>query len=205
MTNAFSRGGIPLKVHAVANVKLPSEESLLHNAIERFGASRKASGRQRHARRQPARCHRRAYARGNQPAEDDLSAKLIGKLTRICIGWASARQPANPKTSAMTSATCRRWVGFVRRASKSADCRAASVGIGGGAKAHNQMNAEISKIDTDTQVAQRKPASHRGSADQSAGGDFGSAQSQAADGNQGAQLRAWEARPSRCGANSKPM
>lgn len=36
VTNAFSRGGIPLKVQAVANVKIPSEEPLLHNAIERF-------------------------------------------------------------------------------------------------------------------------------------------------------------------------
>lgn len=36
VTNAFSRGGIPLKVHAVANIKIPSEEPLLHNAIERF-------------------------------------------------------------------------------------------------------------------------------------------------------------------------
>ena len=36
VTNAYSRGGIPLKVHAVANVKIPSEEPLLHNAIERF-------------------------------------------------------------------------------------------------------------------------------------------------------------------------
>ena len=34
--NAFSRGGVPLNVVAVANIKIPSEEPLLHNAIERF-------------------------------------------------------------------------------------------------------------------------------------------------------------------------
>ena len=34
--NAFSRGGIPLNVVAVANIKFPSEEPLLHNALERF-------------------------------------------------------------------------------------------------------------------------------------------------------------------------
>ena len=33
---AYSRGGIPLNVHGVANVKLPGEEPLLNNAIERF-------------------------------------------------------------------------------------------------------------------------------------------------------------------------
>lgn len=38
---AYSKGGIPLTVHGVANIKLPGEEPLLHNAIERFlGRSR---------------------------------------------------------------------------------------------------------------------------------------------------------------------
>ena len=33
---AYSKGGIPLHVHGVANIKLPGEEPLLNNAIERF-------------------------------------------------------------------------------------------------------------------------------------------------------------------------
>jgi flotillin len=33
---AYSKGGIPLNVHGVANVKLPGEDPLLNNAIERF-------------------------------------------------------------------------------------------------------------------------------------------------------------------------
>lgn len=38
---AYSKGGIPLNVHGVANVKLPGEEPLLNNAVERFlGRSR---------------------------------------------------------------------------------------------------------------------------------------------------------------------
>jgi len=38
---AYSKGGIPLNVHGVANVKLPGEEPLLNNAVERFlGKSR---------------------------------------------------------------------------------------------------------------------------------------------------------------------
>jgi flotillin len=36
VANAFSRGGVPLNVQAVANIKIPSEEPLLHNALERF-------------------------------------------------------------------------------------------------------------------------------------------------------------------------
>lgn len=36
VTNAYSKGGIPLKVHAVANVKISADPRLLRNAIERF-------------------------------------------------------------------------------------------------------------------------------------------------------------------------
>lgn len=40
-TNAYSRGGIPLTVQGVANVKIAGHEPLIHNAIERFlGKSR---------------------------------------------------------------------------------------------------------------------------------------------------------------------
>lgn len=41
VTGAFSKGGIPLTVQGVANVKLPGDEPLLSNAVERFlGRSR---------------------------------------------------------------------------------------------------------------------------------------------------------------------
>lgn len=34
--NAYSKGGIPLNVQGVANIKIPGEEPLLNNALERF-------------------------------------------------------------------------------------------------------------------------------------------------------------------------
>jgi len=38
---AYSKGGIPLSVHGVANIKLPGDEPLIHNALERhLGKSR---------------------------------------------------------------------------------------------------------------------------------------------------------------------
>ncbi len=41
VTGAYSRGGIPLSVHAIANVKVSSDPNLVGNAIERFlGRSR---------------------------------------------------------------------------------------------------------------------------------------------------------------------
>ena len=36
VTNAYSKGGIPLTVNGVANIKIPGELPLLHNALERF-------------------------------------------------------------------------------------------------------------------------------------------------------------------------
>ena len=36
VTNAYSKGGIPLDVHAVANIKVSSDEAIIGNAIERF-------------------------------------------------------------------------------------------------------------------------------------------------------------------------
>ena len=36
ITNAYSEGGIPLNVHAIANVKVSDDEHLINNAVERF-------------------------------------------------------------------------------------------------------------------------------------------------------------------------
>lgn len=36
VTNAYSKGGIPLRVHAIANVKISSDPKVIGNAIERF-------------------------------------------------------------------------------------------------------------------------------------------------------------------------
>ena len=35
-TNAYSKGGIPLRVHAIANVKVSDSPQIINNAIERF-------------------------------------------------------------------------------------------------------------------------------------------------------------------------
>lgn len=42
VTNAYSRGGIPLDVQAIANVKISSDERFIGNAIERFLGRQKA-------------------------------------------------------------------------------------------------------------------------------------------------------------------
>ena len=35
-SNAYSKGGIPLKLHAIAMVKISDNDTLINNAIERF-------------------------------------------------------------------------------------------------------------------------------------------------------------------------
>ena len=151
----FSRGGNSLKVHAVANVKLPVKDRC-YNAIERFwGRRAKASGR-KDARRQPAQCRRQSL-RPRNPAEDDLSAKLIGEadkdLHRLGLLLDNLQiQNISDDVSYLSS------VGRVRSA-RIKEARIAELQAWASAavqKAHNQMNAEISKIDTDTQVAQKK-------------------------------------------------
>ena len=72
VSRAYSKGGIPLNVHGVANVKLPGEEPLLNNAIERFlGRTPRGdlSHRQGDAGGQPARRARPAHARGGEPGQ----------------------------------------------------------------------------------------------------------------------------------------
>ena len=42
VTNAYSKGGIPLTVQGIANIKIPGGEPLLSNTLERFLGSSKA-------------------------------------------------------------------------------------------------------------------------------------------------------------------
>ena len=68
VTNAYSKGGIPLKVHGVANVKVAGHEPYLGNAVERFlGKDRRDhQGRQRHSGRKPSRCSVPTHAGAGQ-------------------------------------------------------------------------------------------------------------------------------------------
>lgn len=161
VTNAFSRGGIPLKVHAVANVKLPSEESLLHNAIERFlGASREGIMR---VAKDTLEGNLRGVIAELTPEEINqqkmiFQQKLIEEadkdLHRLGLVLDNLQiQNISDDVSYLSS------VGRVRSARIKKEARIAELQAWASAavqKAHNQMNAEISKIETDTQIAQKE-------------------------------------------------
>ena len=75
---AYSRGGIPLNVQGVANVKVSSKTVQLANAVERFlgNDARADHGRgARDARGQPARRAVDADARGGQPGSREVRGR----------------------------------------------------------------------------------------------------------------------------------
>ncbi|HNK44297.1 MAG TPA: SPFH domain-containing protein [Pseudomonadota bacterium] len=201
VTNAFSRGGIPLKVHAVANVKLPSEESLLHNAIERFlGASREGIMR---VAKDTLEGNLRGVIAELTPEEINqqkmiFQQKLIEEadkdLHRLGLLLDNLQiQNISDDVSYLSS------VGRVRSARIKKEARIAELQAWASAavqKAHNQMNAEISKIDTDTQVAQKENQRRIVEAQTKREAVIsevrGQVQAQLTEAK--AQLRAWEAR-----------
>ena len=86
---AYSKGGIPLNVHGIANVKIAGEQPVLDNAIERFlGVDRGADhgDRQGDPGGQPARRARHADARGAQPGQDQVRAVAARPRPRTICG-----------------------------------------------------------------------------------------------------------------------
>lgn len=201
VNNAFSRGGIPLKVHAVANVKLPSEESLLHNAIERFlGASREGIMR---VAKDTLEGNLRGVIAELTPEEINqqkmiFQQKLIEEadkdLHRLGLVLDNLQiQNISDDVSYLSS------VGRVRSARIKKEARIAELQAWAAAavqKAHNQMNAEIAKIETDMQIAQKENQRRLVEAQTKREAVIaevrGQVQAQLTEAK--AQLRAWEAR-----------
>lgn len=161
VTNAYSRGGIPLKVHAVANVKIPSEEPLLHNAIERFlGYPREGIIR---VAKDTLEGNLRGVIAELTPEEINqqkviFQQKLIEEadkdLQRLGLVLDNLQiQNIADEVGYLAS------VGRVRTANVTKEARIGEVKAQASAhvqKARNQMEAEIAKIETDLQVAQKE-------------------------------------------------
>jgi flotillin len=161
VTNAYSRGGIPLKVHAVANIKIPSEEPLLHNAIERFlGYPREGIIR---VAKDTLEGNLRGVIAELTPEEINqqkviFQQKLIEEadkdLQRLGLVLDNLQiQNISDEVGYLAS------VGRVRTANVTKEARIGEVKAQATAhvqKARNQMEAEIAKIETDIQVAQKE-------------------------------------------------
>jgi len=159
--NAFSRGGIPLKVHAVANIKIPSEEPLLHNAIERF------LGHPRESIMRVAKDTLEGNLRGviaeltpeeiNQQKvkfQQQLIEEADKDLHRLGLVLDNLQIQNISDDVGYLNSVGRVRTAMVTRNAKIAEVKASATALV--QKAHNQMNAALAKIDTEMQVAQKQ-------------------------------------------------
>lgn len=161
VTNAFSRGGIPLKVHAVANIKIPAEEPLLHNAIERF------LGYPREGIMRVAKDTLEGNLRGviaeltpeeiNQQKvkfQQQLIEEADKDLHRLGLVLDNLQIQNISDDVGYLNSVGRVRTAMVTRNAKIAEVKANATSLV--QKAHNQMNSEIAKIETEMQVSQRE-------------------------------------------------
>jgi flotillin len=161
VAGAYSKGGVPLNVTAIANIKVPSEEPLLHNAIERF------LGYPQQYIMSVAKDTLEANLRGVvaelTPEEINqkkvmFQQKLIEEadrdLMRLGLVLDNLQiQNISDDVGYLTS------VGRVRGAKVRRDAAIGEVRARAMAlvqKAQNTMNAEIAKIEADIQVARKE-------------------------------------------------
>jgi flotillin len=198
---AYSKGGVPLNVTAIANIKVPSEEPLLHNAIERFlGYSQQqimliakdtleANLRGVIAELTPEEINQKKVVFQQKLIEEaDRDLMRLGLvLDNLQI------QNISDDVGYLTS------VGRVRGAKVRRDAAIGEVRARATAlvqKAQNTMNAEISKLDADIQVAQKENERRIVAATTQRAAVIAEVQGQvqAEIAEAGAQLKAWNAR-----------
>jgi flotillin len=198
---AYSKGGVPLNVTAIANIKIPSEEPLLHNAIERFlGYS------QQHimlVAKDTLEANLRGVIAELTPEEINqkkvvFQQKLIEEadrdLMRLGLVLDNLQiQNISDDVGYLTS------VGRVRGAKVRRDAAIGEVRARATAlvqKAENTMNAEISKLDADIQVAQKENERRIVAATTQRAAVIAEVQGQvqAEIAEAGAQLKTWNAR-----------
>jgi flotillin len=159
--SAYSKGGVPLNVVAVANIKIPSEEPLLHNALERFlGCNRQQII---FVAKDTLEGNLRGVIAELTPEEinqkkDMFQQKLIDEahrdMQRLGLVLDNLQiQNISDEVGYLSS------VGRVRGAQVRKNARIGEVRAQASAlvqKANNGMEAEIAKIEADIQVAQKE-------------------------------------------------
>jgi flotillin len=161
VTNAFSKGGIPLNVVAVANIKIPSEEPLLHNALERFLGYSQAqiTG----IARDTLEGNLRGVIAELTPEEINqkkvvFQQKLVEEahrdMQRLGLVLDNLQIQKISDDVGYLASVGRVRGAEVRKSAKIGELRAQVTALV--QKATNVMNAEIAKIDSDSQVAAKE-------------------------------------------------
>jgi flotillin len=199
--NAFSRGGIPLNVVAVANIKFPSEEPLLHNALERFLGC--TAEQLIYVAKDTLEGNLRGVIAELTPEEINqkkamFQQKLVEEahrdMQRLGLVLDNLQiQNISDDVGYLTS------VGRVRGAAVRKDARIGEVRAQVTAliqKAHNGMNSEIAKIDAETRVASKEMERRKNEALTQRAALIAEARGQVAAqvAEAKAQVKSWEAR-----------
>ncbi|PRQ04713.1 SPFH domain / Band 7 family protein [Enhygromyxa salina] len=159
--NAYSKGGIPLSVQGVANIKIPGEEPLLNNCLERFlGKSREEIMK---IARETLEGNLRGVLAGLTPEQvnkdkEEFSAKLAEEaeqdLSRIGLVVDTLKIQNVSDDVGYLDAIGRQISAQIRRSAQIAESEARAEAAE--QKWRNTMNGELSKLEAEIEIARKE-------------------------------------------------
>src|SRR5690606_11070476 len=159
--NAYSKGGIPLSVQGVANIKVPGEEPLLNNCLERFlGKSRDEIMK---IARETLEGNLRGVLAGLTPEQvnkdkEEFAAKLSEEaeqdLSRLGLVMDTLKIQNVSDDVGYLDAIGRQISAQIRRNAQIAEAEARAEAAE--QKWRNTMNGELSKLDADIEISRKE-------------------------------------------------
>lgn len=159
--NAYSKGGIPLSVQGVANIKVPGEEPLLNNCLERFlGKSRDEIMK---IARETLEGNLRGVLAGLTPEQvnkdkEEFAAKLAEEaeqdLSRLGLVMDTLKIQNVSDDVGYLDAIGRQISAQIRRSAQIAEAEARAEAAE--QKWRNTMNGELSKLEAEIEIARKE-------------------------------------------------
>jgi flotillin len=161
VTNAYSKGGIPLSVQGVANIKVPGEEPLLNNCLERFlGQSRDEIMK---IARETLEGNLRGVLAGLTPEQvnkdkEEFASKLAEEaeqdFSRLGLVVDTLKIQNVSDDVGYLDAIGRQISAQIRRSAQIAEAEARAEAAE--QKWRNTMNGELSKLDADIEISRKE-------------------------------------------------
>jgi flotillin len=161
VTNAYSKGGIPLSVQGVANIKVPGEEPLLNNCLERFlGQSREEIMK---IARETLEGNLRGVLAGLTPEQvnkdkEEFASKLAEEaeqdFSRLGLVVDTLKIQNVSDDVGYLDAIGRQISAQIRRSAQIAEAEARAEAAE--QKWRNTMNGELSKLDADIEISRKE-------------------------------------------------
>jgi flotillin len=161
VTNAYSKGGIPLSVQGVANIKVPGEEPLLNNCLERFlGQSREEIMK---IARETLEGNLRGVLAGLTPEQvnkdkEEFASKLAEEaeqdFSKLGLVVDTLKIQNVSDDVGYLDAIGRQISAQIRRSAQIAEAEARAEAAE--QKWRNTMNGELSKLDADIEISRKE-------------------------------------------------